>query len=150
MSPTILYEAEEPVRVGSFLFALTFGGIWFAVWGYGLLVAGSPITLDAIIATVVLVLLEGLFIAGIVHGGVRYLQVNDEAVLWHGPLEGKKSIRHADVEWFEILIAYGEGSPSTRIRLKTGETIYLPNIGDQYVVHQLLLKRWKLQEQRFA
>ena len=91
MSPTILYEAEEPVRVGSFLFALTFGGIWFAVWGYGLLVAGSPITLDAIIATVVLVLLEGLFIAGIVHGGVRYLQVNDEAVLWHGPLEGKKA-----------------------------------------------------------
>ena len=150
MTPTILYEAEEPVRAGSVVFALSFGGLWFGFWGYGLLVAGSPITVDAIIATVVLILLEGLFVAGIIHGGVRYLQVNDEAVLWRGPLEGKRSILHTDVEWFEIPVAYGEGSPSTRIRLKSGKTIYLPDIGDQSVVHQLLLKKWELREERFA
>ena len=146
MSSTILYEAEESVRALCIAFMLGFGVLWFAVWGYGLIVTGDSFTADAIIGTLVFVLLEAVFIAGIVHGGVRYLQVNDREVLWRGPLEGDRRVRHTDVDWFEIPVAYGEGTPSTRIRLKSGETIYLPDIGDQALVHQLLLARWPLKE----
>lgn len=144
MSSTILYEAEESVRAKCIAFLLMFGGLWFTVWGYRVLLAGGSLTPDAIIGTGVFVLLESLFAAGIVRGGVRYIQVNDREVFWRGAIEGDRRVQHTDVDWFEIPVAYGEGTPSTRIRLKSGETFYLPNIGDQAVVHQLLLARWPL------
>jgi len=156
MSPVVFYEAEESVRVKCACFLLALPILWFALFAFESIVARAPCSLETgkpwavpfTITTIVMGLVGCLCVVGLIRGGTWYLQVNDEAVLWHGPLVGKRSIRHADVEWFEYPVGLGEGSPSTRIRLRSGETIYLPNIGDQFAVHQLLLKKWKLLEER--
>lgn len=146
----IPYECDEPVRSTSVVFLVGFSGFWFAFVGYGLLVKREPFTVESSIGTGVFVLLVCFFVFLIFKGGVWHIEMNDDHVRWYGPLHGDLTIRHGDVESFEVVVSGGDsgGSPSTRVLLKSGETVILPSTGDQQVVHQLLLRKWNFRGER--
>jgi hypothetical protein len=117
--------------------------IWFGLFGYDLIV-NENVTVGPVIGTVVFVPLACLFIWFIIKGGTWRLEITDEAVHWHCPLEGDGNIRHEDVESFEVLVkrgGYGAIRPCARLR--SGETVEIPITGDQRAVHQILLTKWK-------
>ena len=150
MSQGVLYDFEEPVRGTCLVLLLGFGGFWFGFFGYGLIVNRQPFTVASAIGTGVFVLLVSVLAAYLVKGGVWRLEVSDDAVRWHGPFEGDTLIRDEDVESFEVVVSGGDSgaSPSTHVLLKSGETVILPKIGDQQVVHKLLLTKWNYRGKR--
>jgi hypothetical protein len=125
-----------------------FGGFWFGFFGYDLVVKGE-VGLASVIGTVVFVGLACLFTVLIIKGGKWTLEVTQEAVHWHCPLEGDRTVSHVDVESFEVVAEQGR-SPVTYARLKTGERVVIPSVGDQRAVHEILLTKWKYLGKRYV
>ncbi len=142
MSEDILYEFEERVRPKAIIFLTGFSAFWFGFFGYDLIVNKAPFTVASAIGTAVWIGLVCLFAFLIAKGGAWRVEVTEEAIRWHGPLEGDRTIRHADVESFEV-IESRQLSPRMCVRLKSGETVFIPDIGDWRALHRIFLIKWK-------
>jgi hypothetical protein len=144
MSEHFLYKYEAPVRPKNIIFLVGFGGFWFGFFGNDLIV-NQNVTVESVIGTIVFVPLACLFILCIIKGGTERLEITDEAVHWHCPVDGDGTIRHEDVESFEILVKRVPNGEMSRTcaRLKSGETVIIAPMGDPHTVHQILLMKWK-------
>lgn len=138
LSEETLYHFQEPVRPKAVVFLVGFTAFWLAA----LIIFREPFTVEFAVGTVVWIGLVCHFTSLIVKGGKWRMEVTEQVVRWHGPGQGDRTIRHADVESFEVVER--PDSPSKMcVRLKSGETVFIPEIGDWHALYGIFLTKWR-------
>ena len=140
----VLYSYEESVRRKSVAFLVVLSVLWLGLCGYVVLSPQTVGITPVVVGTTIYLALSCLFVWLLVKGGTWYVEIDEEAIRWGGPLSGDRMILHQDVDSFDVLSPRRRDTvgPVTRVYLKSGQIEKLPHIGNATDIHRVLVTLW--------